>query len=62
MVHLRWRGVLALNLIRRTELPPGTKVSAKHGTHAIANPLLPVGILLCLYAVIQLLFEFQKDF
>jgi len=42
---LRWRGVLALNFIRRTELPPCTNVSPKHGTPAIANPLLPAALL-----------------
>jgi len=34
-------GGLALNFIRRTELPPCTNVSAKHETPAVANPLLP---------------------
>ena len=39
---LQWRGLLALNFMRRTELPPCTNVSAKHGTPAIANPMLAV--------------------
>ena len=33
-------GVLALNFIRRTELSLTTNVSAKHGTPAIAKPLV----------------------
>jgi hypothetical protein len=42
---LRWRGLLALNFIRRTELPPCTNVSAKHDPPAIANPLLSAVLL-----------------
>ncbi len=41
---LRWRGLFALNFIRRTELPPCTNVSAKYGTPAIVNPLLCTGL------------------
>lgn len=29
---LRWQGLLALNFIRRTELPPYRNVFRKHGT------------------------------
>jgi hypothetical protein len=42
-------GVLALNFIRRTELPPCTKMSAMHGTPAIANTLLCVRVTAAIY-------------
>lgn len=57
---LRWRGVLALNFIRRTELPPCTNVSAKHGTPAIANPLLCAGFLSVRSGVVSSLHTFYK--
>lgn len=57
---MRWRGVLALNFIRRTELPTCTNVSVKHGTPAIANPLLADALLSVRSAVVSSLHTLSK--